>query len=182
VSQQFTLEAQDFIVQTTNSISGITGEVMTDEWYTKQDTVELMYKLLEPVSGSTVMCPFDTDKSQFVQVGEKLGFEVFRNIRNWLESEYEYDYLITNPPFSIKDKVIEKVLQSGKPSALVLPLDALGGKRRHELYKEYGYPTVYVPTRRINYISEDGQDTKSNHFHSVILIFNDPLNRGLIWE
>ena len=66
--------------------SGITGESMTDEWYTKLDTVELMYKLLDPVKGSVVMCPFDTNKSQFVQVGESMGFEVFRNITNWLES------------------------------------------------------------------------------------------------
>ena len=164
------------------ALSGITGEIMSDEWYTKKETVELMYGLLDPVEGSSVMCPFDTDKSQFVQVGQELGFDVFRNVRNWLESEYEYDYLITNPPFSIKDQVIEKVLKSGKPSALVLPLDALGGKRRHELYQQYGHPTVYIPTRRINYISENGTDTKSNHFHSVILIFNDPQHRGLIWE
>ena len=155
---------------------------MSDEWYTKKETVELMYQLLEPVEGSVIMCPFDTDKSQFVKVGNDKGFEVFRNIKNWLDSEYEYDYLITNPPFSIKDRVIEKVLKSGKPSALVLPLDALGGKGRHNLYKTYGYPTVYIPTRRISYISEDGQETKSNHFHSVILIFNDPQSRKLIWE
>jgi hypothetical protein len=164
------------------AISGMTGQVMTDEWYTKQETVELMYQLLDPIEGSSVMCPFDTDKSQFVQVGEAKGFEVYRNIRNWLDSEYEYDYLITNPPFSIKDLVIEKILESGKPSAVILPIDSLGGKRRHELYRQYGYPSVYVPTRRVNYISEDGQDTKSNHFHSVILIFNDPEQRGLIWE
>jgi hypothetical protein len=173
---------QDSIQQTIGKLSGMTGQPMSDEWYTKRETVELMYKLLEPVMGSVIMCPFDTNKSQFVQVGESMGFEVFRNITNWLESQYEYDYLITNPPFSIKDQVIEKVLKSGKPSALVLPLDALGGKGRHGLYREYGYPTVYIPTRRINYISEDGLETKSNHFHSVILIFNDPSNRGLIWE
>jgi hypothetical protein len=165
-----------------SNISGITGQLLSDEWYTRTDTVELMYNLLDPVEGSVVMCPFDTNKSQFVQVGEERGFEVFRNIRDWLDSEYQYDYLITNPPFSIKDQVIEKVLKSGKPSALLLPIDSMGGKRRHELYKEYGYPTVYVPTRRINYISEDGKDTKANHYHSIILIFNDPQQRGLIWE
>ena len=166
----------------TTKRSPITGEPVSDEWYTKKETVELMYGLLDPVAGSTVMCPFDTDKSQFVQVGEAKGYEVFRNIRNWLESEYEYDYLITNPPFSIKDQVIEKVLKSGKPSALLLPIDSMGGKRRHELYRQYGYPSVYVPSRRVNYISEDGKETKGNYFHTVVLIFNDPQHRGLIWE
>jgi len=103
-------------------------------------------------------------------------------MRDWLTGDYEYDYLITNPPYSIKDDVIEKCLVSGKPSALVLPIDSMGGKRRHSLYKKHGYPTIYMPTKRINYISVDGLHTKGNHFHSIIMILNDPKGNRLLWE
>ena len=162
--------------------SGITKLQKTDEWYSPKPMVELMYKLLNPMPNSSIICPFDTDKSNFVKVGFEQGHEVQYGMTDWLEADYEYDYLITNPPFSIKDQIIEKCLKSGKPSALVLPIDAMGGKRRHELYRQYGYPTIYVPSRRINYISIDGLQTKANHFHSIILIFNDPLDSRLIWE
>lgn len=162
--------------------SGITKLQKTDEWYSPKPMVELMYNLLNPKPNSSIICPFDTDKSNFVKVGFEQGYKVQYGMTDWLEADYEYDYLITNPPFSIKDQIIEKCLKSGKPSALVLPIDAMGGKRRHELYRQYGYPTIYVPSRRINYISIDGSQTKANHFHSIILIFNDPLGSRLIWE
>ena len=163
-------------------LSGITKIEKNDEWYTPEQTVALMYKLLQPKPNSTVICPFDTAVSHFVRYGQAQNYNILHNMTDWLTSDYKYDYLITNPPFSIKDKVIEKCLQSGKPSALVLPIDALGGKGRHALYKKYSYPTIYVPSRRINYISESGQNTKANHFHSVILIFNDLNGARLLWE
>ncbi len=165
-----------------NSLSGITKIKKIDEWYTPKQTVVLMYELLRPKAGSIVICPFDTAVSHFVQYGQAQNYNILHNMTDWLDNNYKYDYLITNPPFSMKDEVIEKCLQSGKPSALVLPIDALGGKGRHELYKKYGYPTVYIPTRRINYISQDGQHTKANHFHSIIIILNDPNGHRLLWE
>jgi hypothetical protein len=162
--------------------SGITKLEKTDEWYTKPETVALMYSLLDILSAKTIICPFDTAKSHFVIQGQKHANKVLFGMTDWLTLDYEYDYLITNPPFSIKDNVIERCLKSKKPSALILPIDALGGKRRHDLYAEYGHPTVYIPKRRINYISDNGLETKANHFHSVILILNDPKGSRLIWE
>jgi hypothetical protein len=164
------------------SVSGVTKTHKTDEWYSPMPLVKLMFDLLEVKEPSTIMMPFDTEASNFVKHAHTLSCNLWYGITNWLDSNYQYDYLITNPPFSIKDKVIEKCLESGKPSALVLPIDALGGKRRHELYKKYNYPTVYIPSRRINYISEDGKETKSNHFHSIIMILNDPKGTRTIWE
>jgi len=165
-----------------NKLSGITGNELSDEWYTSPDTVKLMVKILKPRVHSVICCPFDTQKSHFVKVLQELGHTVIHSINDWLTQDYEYDYLITNPPFSIKDQVIEKCLISGKPSVLILPIDSMGGVKRHELYKTYGWPTIYMPTRRINYISEDEKQTKGNHFHSIVMKLNDHEQKGLIWE
>lgn len=165
------------------SVSGITKTYKIDEWYTPVQVVELMYQILDADPISTIICPFDTDKSWFVKRGLMDNQKtMLYGMRDWLEADYEYDYLITNPPFSIKDQVIEKCLKSGKPSVLVLPIDAMGGKRRHELYAEHGYPTIYIPSRRINYISENGEQTKANHYHSIIMLLNDPRGTRLLWE
>lgn len=105
--------------------------------------------------GATVLCPFDTDKSLYVQYGIECGYNVIYNIRDFLDRDvtYEFDYVITNPPFSIKDDVIERCLEYGKPSMLVLPMDSLGGVKRHSLFKSFkSFPKVHIPTRRVNYV------------------------------
>ena len=85
-------------------LSGITKIEKNDEWYTPEQTVALMYKLLQPKPNSTIICPFDTAVSHFVKYGIAQNYNILHNMTDWLTSDYEYDYLITNPPFSIKDK------------------------------------------------------------------------------
>jgi hypothetical protein len=164
------------------SLAGKDKNLKNDEWYTNESTVKLMFDLLDIKEGSTIMMPFDTEASNFVKYAHDLDATLQYEVNDWLEKDYNYDYLITNPPFSIKDDVIERCLASGKPSVIVLPIDSLGGVRRHSLYKKHSYPTVYIPTKRINYISQDGQATRANYFHSIILYFNDPKGSRMLWE
>ena len=158
--------------------NNITKKDYSDEWFTDQSTVDLVVSLLNP-SGS-ICCPFDSSKSLFVKSANLIGKAIY-GMTDWLEVDYDYDYLMTNPPFSIKDLVIEKVIRIGKPSALVLPLDSVGGVRRHQIYAKGQYPAVYIPTRRINNYDAKGVKRKGAYFHIVILLFNT--NReGIIWE
>jgi hypothetical protein len=102
-------------------------------------------------------------------------------MEDWLDSNYQYDFLMTNPPFSIKDYVIEKVLKDGKPSALILPLDSIGGVKRHSLFREYGFPAVYIPSKRISYYDENWQKKNGSNFHSIIMLLNTD-QTGILWE
>ena len=159
-------------------LNQITNNYYSDEWFTSEEIVELVINLLNP--SGIICCPFDSQESQFVKQSQRIGQTIY-GMRDWLENEYKYDYLMTNPPFSIKDAVIEKVAQSKRPSALVLPLDSLGGVKRHSIYGNYGYPAIYIPTRRIDYFDNTWQLRKGSNFHSVIMLFNT--NReGIIWE
>lgn len=158
-------------------INNITSNYYSDEWFTDQETVDLIVSLLQPKR--TICCPFDSEFSLFTKTAKQRG-QCLYGMQNWLDVDYEYDYLMTNPPFSIKDLVIEKVAKSEKPSALVLPLDSLGGVKRHTIYKNYGYPAVYIPTRRINYYDKNWVKRLGSNFHSVILLFNTG-REGLIW-
>jgi hypothetical protein len=156
-------------------------EMKTDEWYTPLDVVQKAYDLLNVRYESTVLCPFDTQKSKFVLWGQVNNYWVKYGMTDYLDNDYDYDYLLTNPPFSIKDKVIEKVLKKGKPAALVLPLDTLGGVKRHALWKEYGYPSVYIPTKRIRFIDGTGAGRDKVSFHCIIMLLNVGRSE-IIWE
>jgi type I restriction-modification system DNA methylase subunit len=162
--------------------NNITGNIYSDEWYTTQDVVNIAIKLLDPEPNSLILCPFDSEHSLFVKTLEAMEHTVIYGIDDFIEGQFRLcDYIITNPPFSIKDKVIQKVYEYGVKSVLVMPLDALGGVKRHNMYKEYGYPSVYIPSRRISYIGAEENVIKGPSFHSIILSFNqgDP---ELIWE
>lgn len=164
------------------TLNGITKNVYSDEWYTSQETVDIAIQLLDPEPHSLILCPFDSAKSLFVKTLEAMEHTVIYGIDDFVEGQFRLcDYIITNPPFSIKDKVIRKVFEYGLKTVLILPIDALGGVARHSMYKEYGYPDVYVPSRRIGYYDESGALRKGVSFHSVIMTFNNGTSE-LQWE
>ena len=70
---------------------------------------------------------------------------------NFLWDYNDYDYIITNPPFSLAFEFIQKAKQLAKSKfALLLPLSYLHGKKRFdEIYsdRDYGLEKVYVFTR-----------------------------------
>ncbi len=47
----------------------------------------------------------------------------------------EYDAIISNPPFSKKDRVLKRLYQLNKPFAVLLPMNSLQGKARYEYFK-----------------------------------------------
>lgn len=111
-------------------------------------------------------------KSNFYKVITKdYDPQAIYGINDWLTEDYEYDYLITNPPYSNKDEIIERCIESGKPCVLVLPIESLGGVKRHALYKKTNI-AIYVPTKRIKFISEDGEDSKAPAHHSIVMLIN----------
>ena len=163
-------------------INNITNNNYSDEWYTDQPTVDKCLELLAPTFGSIVMCPFDSEDSLFVKTLLSKGHQVIHSITDYLTNNYEYDYLVTNPPFSIKDSVIERVFQSGKRAVLILPLDSLGGVKRHSLYQQYEYPHIYIPTRRVSYYDQTWKKREGSNFHSVVMTFNHKEEPKVMWE
>lgn len=61
--------------------------------------------------------------------------------------DFEFDAIVTNPPYSLKDKFLEKCYQYNKPFALLLPLTALEGKHRSNLYSQYGISVIVLDSR-----------------------------------
>jgi len=163
------------------TLNGITKNVYSDEWHTSQETVTLAIALLDPKPQSVILCPFDSDNSLFVKTLKEYGYKVLNGMTDFLEMDYECDYIITNPPFSIKDKVIQRVYDHGVKSLLILPIDALGGVKRHQMYKANGHPVIYMPTRRIAYYDELGQIRKGSSFHSIMMIFNHGQESKIEW-
>lgn len=153
----------------------ITNNIYSDEWYTDKETALRAIGILSPSTYAPVLCPFDSEKSEFVKILQNMGHPVYYGMTDFLDKPagyYPAEYIVTNPPFSIKDQVIAKVYEYGIPATLILPLDVMGGVKRHALYAKHGQPEFYIPTRRIHYYDEMGQLRKGSSFHSIIATFN----------
>lgn len=80
---------------------------------------------------STVWCPFDSEKSEFVKILSAAGHKViFSHIDNGQDFfKYEpsepYDFIISNPPFSKKLAILDRLYQMEKKFALLLNLECL---------------------------------------------------------
>ncbi len=100
-----------------------------DEYYTPNILVKPILKYLKP--NSTVWCPFDTENSEFVIELKKQGHNVIYS-HIWhgqdffdYQPQVEYDYIISNPPFTEKLRVLDRLYKLDKPFAMVLGLPIL---------------------------------------------------------
>lgn len=99
-----------------------------DERYTPPILVKPIINYIKP--NSTVWCPFDTENSEFVTLLKEAGHKViYSHIdlgQDFFEYEpEEYDYIISNPPFSIKLDVLERCYELGKPFAMLMNIECL---------------------------------------------------------
>jgi hypothetical protein len=76
-----------------------------------------------------------------------------------------WEMLVTNFPYSRKDEFLTRAYALGKPFALLMPIEALGGQRRVALYQQHRIELL-VPDKRINYLM-DGKPTEAVAFHSA---------------
>ena len=73
---------------------------------------------------------------------EEEGFKVIRSSlaegQNFFEYEPKehYDIIVSNPPFSKKDKVLKRLYELDKPYAMLLPLAVLQGNSRFKYIKD----------------------------------------------
>lgn len=58
-----------------------------------------------------------------------------------------FDMIITNPPYSLKNEFLEKCFEWKKPFALLLPITALEGKKRGELFNKYSIEVLVLDGR-----------------------------------
>jgi len=73
---------------------------------------------------------------------------------------FDFDCIITNPPFSLKQEFLKRCYLLGKPFALLLPLTTFETKKRQELFKKYGLEVIFFD-KRINFETPSGKGSGS---------------------
>ena len=150
-----------------------------DEIYTPDYAILPLLKYLP--KNLTIWEPTDFGASNITKVLKMLGYKVISTHKTNLdfleeEPDFDYDMIITNPPYSIKDDFLARCYKLKKPFCLLLPITALEGVRRGGLFREFGI-SVIILDRRINFTSNKG-----NWFNASWFVYNVIENNTIIFE
>lgn len=154
------------------------------ESYTPYYAVDPIIKYIS--KNKKIWCPFDKEWSAFYQSFKREGYDVVRSHiddgQDFFTYEPDsYDIIISNPPFNIKDKILERLYELNKPFAILLPMNSLQGKTRYKFFKN-GIQLLSFDSR-IGFHNLDNMDKhiKGNSFATAYFC-RDVLPKDLIIE
>ena len=121
------------------NVGYLTADRENNELYSPYYIVDHIAKYLP--KDKIIWCPFDEEWSAFYQRLNELGYKAVRSSlaegQDFFEYEPErWDVIVSNPPFAIKDKVLERLYSFNKPFAILLPLNSLQGGKRFKLFND----------------------------------------------
>lgn len=158
-----------------------------DEFYTPNYAIEPLLKYIKP--NSTIWCPFDTTDSNFVKMFDKAGHNVLcSHISEGddffkYDSKNNFDYIISNPPYSMKAEVFEKLFSLGKPFAMLVGVVGLfESQKRFNMFKDNKFEIMYM-NKRISYFkSYEDQKPSLNPPFSSVYICSGMLPTQIVFE
>ena len=133
-----------------------------DEYYTPRILAETIIPYVE--SDKIIWCPFDTKKSEVVKALKENGNKVIAtHIADGYDFfEYEpkeYDLIISNPPFTLKLEVFERLYKLGKPFAMIMGLPILNYHATGDFFLEKDLQLLIVNKK----VSFDGNTSSFNN-------------------
>lgn len=131
-----------------------------DEFYTPDIALKPLLKYL-PKDVVIWECT-DYGKSNITKILKEHGYKVISTHKKDFDfltdkPSFEFDIIVTNPPYSLKDKFLNKCYEYNKPFALLLPLTALEGIYRGGLYRKNGLQLIVID-KRINFMENMQND------------------------
>lgn len=157
-----------------------------DEFYTPKYAITPLLKYLKP--NSLIWCPFDTSESNFVKVlveeGHRVDYSHISNGEDFFEIEStDCDYIISNPPYSLKAQVFERLFKLNKPFAMLVGVVGLfESKKRFDMFNNNNFEIMYFD-KRISYFKDFSDEKPSlNPPFSSVYITKDILPQRIVFE
>jgi len=157
-----------------------------DEFYTPEYAILPILKYLKP--NSNIWCPFDTKESNFVKIFRQNGHKVYCS---HLESGVDFfktqipncDYIISNPPYSCKGEVLNRLFDIKKPFAMLVGVVGLfESQKRFDMFKNNKFEIMYM-NRRVAYFKDYNEQKPSlNPPFSSVYICSGILPSQIVFE
>lgn len=157
-----------------------------DEFYTPLYAVEPLLKHIP--TDRVIWAPFDTGKSLIVQAFRARGNSV---VATHLETGHDFfdaavpacDVVVSNPPYSRKGDVFERLFQIGKPFAMLVGVVGLfESAKRFELFAKHEFEIMWLSKRVAYFKSYEEQKPSLNPPFSSVWVTRGVLPRGNVFE
>lgn len=157
-----------------------------NEFYTPKYAIEPIVKYIKP--NSTIWCPFDTEQSLFVKIFQKVGHTVIythiENGKDFFEVPVPYcDYIISNPPYSMKGEVLSRLFNIDIPFAMLVGVVGLfESQKRFEMFRDNEFEIMYF-NKRVAYFKDYNEQKPSlNPPFSSVYVCHKMLPKQIIFE
>ena len=133
-----------------------------DDLYTPDEAVEMIIPFI-PKHVKTIWECTAIKESRIVNVLRTHGYQVIAShidagLDFFLYEPDDYDLIITNPPYSIKDKFLKRAFDLKKPFMFLLPITTLEGEKRGKMFKGKSIQLL-IPDKRFNFKPEKNSST-----------------------
>ena len=131
---------------------------LSDNYETPSNAMELLLQFLprDKILWDPFFC-----KGTVGDVFTRLGFTAIHVDRDFFTYEpCLYEIIVTNPPYSIKNEVLSRLLLIGRPFAVLMPITTIGTSYFYTLMKSRPYQVI-IPKQRINFLRADGKSNKN---------------------
>ena len=160
-----------------------------DEFYTPDYAITPIMKYLPPPAAEVVIwCPFDTEDSLFVKRFRSAGYTVIATHiatgQNFFDIEPpKCDYIISNPPYSAKGDVLERLFELGIPFAMLVGVVGLfESQKRFCMFRDHDFEIMYM-NKRISYFKDYAEQKPSlNPPFSSVYVCKGMLPKQIIFE
>jgi hypothetical protein len=145
-----------------------------DEYYTPLYAIIPISQYINP--NSIIWCPFDTEQSLYVRYFRSLGHTVISTHIHTGQDFFKTsppqncDYIISNPPYSQKERVFERLFELDIPFAMLVNTTGLfSAKSRFEILKDKIEMMVFQS--RVQYFT---------NYNNITNLKNPPFSSGYI--
>ena len=159
-----------------------------DEFYTPYYAIEPLIKYLKDKQFKKIVCPFDTKESRIYKKLVQEGFEVTQShlddgVDFFDVDLTQYDCVVSNPPYSIKADVLERLFDSKVPFAMLLGVVGLfESQRRFNMFKNNSFEIMYL-NKRVSYHTDfETEKTALNPPFSSVWLCSGVLNNRIVFE
>lgn len=157
-----------------------------NEYYTPPYAIKPIIKYLKP--HSTIWCPFDTEESNYVKMLREAGHDV---IATHIDSGGDFfkieppkcDYIISNPPFSLKQQVFQRLFEIGMPFAMLVGIVGLfESQTRFEMFRDNDFELMYF-NKHISFFKDYADQKPSfNPPFSSVYVCHHVLPKQIVFE
>ena len=156
-----------------------------DEFYTPRYAIEPLLKYVPDTT--RVWCPFDTEQSlivkSFVERGNDVVYSHIASGEDFFSTYKDCDVIVSNPPYSIKGEVFQRLFDIGKPFAMLVGVVGLfESEKRFSMFLENDFEIMYL-NRRVAYFKDYSDEKPSlNPPFSSVWLCSNLLPKQVIFE